>query len=132
MLKDYLPAEDASSGRKLMKAMGSFGVEKKIDKIVKTVFERYMPLLTFAIIEKPTLPIELVSAAMGGTSLEGSAKPMPHYLVKIQRDDDFVGRKDVMDQLDVLLYPKDKHNRVALVALGGMGSVLHFMPLTNS
>jgi len=34
-----------------MKAMGSFGVEKKIDKIVKAVFERYMPLLNFVTVE---------------------------------------------------------------------------------
>jgi hypothetical protein len=121
LIKDYLPAEHASSGRKLIKAVGSFGVEKKIDKIVKTIFERYMHLLIFATIETPTLPIELVSAAMGGTSLEGSAKLKPLYLVKIQRDDGFIGRKDEMDRLGVLLSPMDKHNRVALVALGGRG-----------
>jgi hypothetical protein len=51
LLKDYLPAEDVSSGRKLMKAMGSFGAEKKIGKIVKAIFERYMLLLNFATID---------------------------------------------------------------------------------
>ncbi len=29
LIRDYIPAEDASSGRKLIKAMGSFGVEEK-------------------------------------------------------------------------------------------------------
>lgn len=53
-----------------MKAMGSFGVEKKIDKIVKLISERYMPLLNFAAIDNPTLLVELVLAAMEGISLE--------------------------------------------------------------
>jgi hypothetical protein len=52
-----------------------------------------MPLHTFATIETPTLPIELVSAAMGGTSLEGSAKLKLYYLVKIQRYDDLLAEK---------------------------------------
>jgi hypothetical protein len=92
LLEAYLPAEDASSGGKLMKAMGSFGMEKKNDKIMKGIFERYMPFLNFVTIETGTLPIELLSTAMEGTSLEATAKPKPHYLVKVQRDDDFVGR----------------------------------------
>jgi hypothetical protein len=132
LLKDYLPAEDASSGRKLMKAMGSFGAEKKIGKIVKAIFERYMLLLNFATIETLTLPIDLVSAAMEGIPLKATLNPKPQYLVKIQRNNDFVGRKDVMDCLNALLSPLDKHNRVALGALGGMGPVLHFMAVTNS
>jgi hypothetical protein len=93
LLDDYLPKEDASSGRKIIKAMGSFGVEKKIDIVVKEVFERYMPLLNFAALDNQTLPAELISAAIKGTLLQAGAKQNPHFLLKIKRDDDFVGKK---------------------------------------
>lgn len=121
LLRDYLPVEDASSSRKLMKAMGSFGVEKKIDRLVKIVFERYMPLLNFAMSGTSMLPSELIPNAKEGASLESGGESKPHFLVKVQRDDDFVGRTDVIDRLNSLLSPVDKHNRVALIALGGMG-----------
>ena len=91
LLKDYLPAENASSCQKLLKAIGSIGLEKKIDKIVKAMFERFMPVLTLASIDNPNSPTKAIAAVMESTKLETTVKPKPHYLVKIQRDDDFVG-----------------------------------------
>ncbi len=91
--------------------------------LIPAVDEGKNILLNFANVETSSHPMELLGGAMESTSLEAPAKPSPHYLVKIQRDDDFVGRENVMDRLNTLLSSKSTHNRVALVALGGVGLV---------
>jgi hypothetical protein len=125
LLIDYLPSEDTSSSTKFLKAMGSLTTEKWIDKITKLIFKRYMPALTLATIDNPSLQMEVIKKAIETTSTESRAnlKPKPHFLVNVQRDDELVGRQDVIAQLNVLITPVERHNRVALVAMGGMGSV---------
>lgn len=125
LLHDYLPSEDASSSTKFLKAMGSLAIEKRIDKIMKLIFERYMPVLTLSTIDNQTLQTEVIKKAMETTSMESrvNLRQKPHFLVNVQRDDDFVGRQDIMSRLNALVNPVERHNRVALVALGGMGSV---------
>lgn len=45
----------------------------------------------------------------------------PLFMVNTHREGKLVGREDVMARLTSSLSQEDQHNRVALVALGGMG-----------
>jgi hypothetical protein len=48
--------------------------------------------------------------------------PEPLFMVPFFRNSDFVGRKDTLDQLEVLLSPEgDGQRRAALCGLGGIG-----------
>jgi hypothetical protein len=45
----------------------------------------------------------------------------PLFMVPFFRNPDFVGRQDVLDQLENLLIPGDDQMRAALWGLGGIG-----------
>ena len=47
--------------------------------------------------------------------------PVRHFMIPTVWSDDFIGRKDAMDRLDQVMYDDEKHRRVAIVGLGGIG-----------
>ena len=51
--------------------------------------------------------------------------PRPQAIVPFDRDDDFVGREEILEKLDAVFSQNDKHNRFSLHGLGGIGSAFH-------
>ena len=53
--------------------------------------------------------------AAGGTTSE------PHFMVPFSRSEDFVGRGDVLEKLEISFTVRDYQPRAALWGLGGIG-----------
>ena len=51
---------------------------------------------------------------------EGDA-PVRHFMIPAIWSNDFIGRKETMECLDKMMSDAEKHRRVALVGLGGIG-----------
>lgn len=65
---------------------------------------------------------QFVAPAAGLPTLLNEKRPRkPLFMVNIRREGELVGREDVMARLTSSLSQEDRHNRIALVALGGMG-----------
>lgn len=65
--------------------------------------------------------IERVEAYFTAPLNQSSAKIEPSSTVPFAQDPDFVGRQDVIAELDAKFASRASHTRVALVGLGGMG-----------
>lgn len=67
--------------------------------------------------------IESLKIAMSFMSVEQpeTQSPKTHFLVPVHWSDDFIGREEVIKDLNSRLCLKDRYCKVALVALGGMG-----------
>lgn len=114
LLDGVFPAADASTWEKGWKAAKSFRQEKKAQAIVNEI-ENYFQYLTLNDFQ-PVKPA-------GGSLLPPNEKEpqKPLFMVNISREGELIGREDIMARLTDGLSREDQHNRVALVALGGMG-----------
>ena len=108
------PPESASTWEKGWKAAKSFRQEKKAQAIVDEI-EKYFLYLMLNDFQS--------AKPVGGSLLlpnaEESQKPL--FMVNIHREGELVGRGDIMARLTDNLSREDHHNRISLVALGGMG-----------
>ena len=126
ILKKLVPPEGASKWRRGMSAISSLGYDRKVEGIVKAL-ESSMSLLThYHVATAPTaaqlttLAIRTPSAATKATP-ERPSIPRPYYEVPIVWSDDFTGRVEIMETLGTQLCQTNRHSRVALVGLGGVG-----------
>ena len=117
ILNSILPAQDASRLQKGLKALGSFRQESKIGKIM-TGIETDMKYLEWN--DFPSR-IEALTVTDDLSSLRILRPSKPLFMVGITRDDEFVGRRDAMERLTDKFSTGGTNNRIALVALGGMG-----------
>ena len=117
LLRGVFPAEGASAWEKGWKAAKSFKQEKKAQAIVDEIekYFLYLMLNDFQPV-KPAVDPRLLPPAKED---EGLQKPL--FMVNIHRDGKLVGRDDIMTRLTDGLSQDDQHNRLAVVALGGMG-----------
>ncbi|KAI9743760.1 MAG: hypothetical protein M1818_002493 [Claussenomyces sp. TS43310] len=117
ILNDLFPAKDASTLRKSLKALASFRQESKIEEIMNGI-EKDMQWLKWndfhPVTQTPFLPGNM-------SAVEDSPPKKTHFMVGISGDDEFIGREDLMKRVTEKLSTEGTHNRLALVALGGMG-----------
>lgn len=68
-------------------------------------------------------------AVAGASTIEQQAKhgPSPTSTVPFARDDNFVGREELLKSIDMVLLQPNRHNRFALTGLGGIGYVLVYL-----
>jgi nucleoid-associated protein YejK len=99
-----LPDEGDSSLQKSLKALTSLAKDKKVEEITSTL-RNYMSTLTHF-------------HASGIPALKRAPTMKAHFMVPFDRDTNFIGRKDILDELEAA-YAKEK--RVALSGIGGVG-----------
>jgi hypothetical protein len=68
-----------------------------------------------------TGPIERVDAYFTAPLEQPQPAVQPSSTVPFAKDSDFIGRQDVIEELDAKFASASSHTRVALLGLGGMG-----------
>jgi hypothetical protein len=104
-LAKTLPAEGDSKWIRAVKAFRSVSQEKDVQQIVKRL-QAYVSTLTYH------------QAAGSPKALSVRTKPL--FTVPFERDPNFVGRSDILEQADQKL---KAHGRAALAGIGGVGQV---------
>ena len=111
---------------KLQKAVNSLRHDKKVAEIAQALFLFLQSLTYYHVASAPTLD-DIAALLESVPRLDASATPTAskkiHHLVPVQSSEDFVGRKEVLADLESRLCLPEKHCRVALVGLGGVGWV---------
>lgn len=110
-----LPNAQDSSWKRGVKALASVGKEKKFVEVAHTLKE-YVQFLTYHQAAAGCLspPLEVPRSLVKESSVE------PVFLVPFERDDKFVGRSELVLEIDRRL---QVHRRVALAGIGGVGYV---------
>ena len=124
IFKDIMAEEGASKLKRGLMTIKSIRKDKEVKEIVQAL-DRFVAYLTHyhASERVTTREIESLRGAMSSMSVKQpeTQSPKTHFLVPVQWSDDFAGREEVMEFLDSRLCLEDRHSRVALVGLGGMG-----------
>ena len=124
IFKDVMAEEGASKLRRGLMTIKSIRKDKEVKEIAQAL-DRFVAHLTHYHASEgvTTREIESLRGAMSSMSVKQpeTQSPKTHFLVPVQWSDDFAGRKEVMEFLDSRLCLEDRHSRVALVGLGGMG-----------
>ena len=126
IFSDSMAQEGASSFRLILIAIKSKRKDKEVKEIAQALDRFVAHLVHYHVSEGVTSKeIDSLKLAMSSVSVENPEEPPPksqtHFLVPVQWSDDFAGREEVMVYLDSRLCLEDRHSRVALVGLGGMG-----------
>jgi len=110
-----LPNAQDSSWKRGIKAVASIGKEKKFLEVVQTLKE-YVQFLTYhqAVTGSLSPPLEVPRSLRRRSAIESV------FLVPFERDEMFVGRSDLVSEIDKRL---KAHRRVALAGIGGVGYV---------
>ena len=124
IFNDVMAEEGASKFKRGVMAIKSMRKDKEVKEIAHAL-DRFVAHLThYHTSEGVTLKeLESLKGAMSSISLNQheTQSPKTHFLVPVQWSDDFAGREEVLESLDSRLCLEDRHSRVALVGLGGMG-----------
>ena len=111
---------------KLQKAVSSLRHDKKVAEIAQALFLFLQSLTYYHVASAPTLD-DIAALLESVPRLNATATPTAckkiHHLVPVQSSEDFVGRKEILADLESRLCLPEKHCRVALVGLGGIGWV---------
>lgn len=108
---------------KFQKAISSLRQDKKVAEIAQALFLFLQSLTYYHVASAPTLE-DIAALLESVPRLNVTATPTApkiHHVVPIQSSEDFVGRKEVLADLESRLCLPEKHCRVALVGLGGIG-----------
>jgi hypothetical protein len=110
-----LPNAQHSSWKRGIKVVASIGKEKKFSEVVQTLKE-YVQFLTYHQAAAGSLspPLEVPRSLCTESTIE------PVFLVPFERDERFVGRSDLVSEIDKRLKAQ---RRVALAGIGGVGYV---------
>ena len=108
---------------KFQKAFSSLRQDRKVAEIAQALFLFLQSLTYYHVASAPTLDdiAALLESVPRLNVTATPAAPKTHYLVPVQLSEDFVGRKEVLADLESKLCLPEKHCRVALVGLGGIG-----------
>lgn len=124
IFKDVIAEVGASKFKRGLMAIKSMRKDKEVKEIAQAL-DRFVTHLTHYHASEgvTSRDIESLKGAMSSMSVEQLETQLPktHFLVPVQWSDDFAGRKEVMEFLDSKLCLEDRHSRIALVGLGGMG-----------
>ena len=126
IFSENMPQEGASSLKRVLMAIKSMRKDKEVKEIALALDRFVAHLVHYHVSEGVTAKeIDSLKFTMSSVSVEQPEEPLPksqtHFVVPVQWADDFTGREEVMVYLDSRLCLEDRHSRVALVGLGGMG-----------
>ena len=124
LFEDVMAEEGASKFKRGLMAIKSMRKDKEVKEIAQSL-DRFVAHLTHYHASEgvTSRDIESLKGAMSSMSVEQleTQSPKTHFLVPVQWSEDFAGREEVMEFLHSRLCLGDRHSRVALVGLGGMG-----------
>ena len=124
IFEKVLPQDNASKGERVWKGLMSLWQDKNVEQISQALL-RSLQSLTFShVVEAPT--IQEIQALIKNTSnmdlTPNSASALQiHSVVPTLSSNEFVGREEIMADLTSRLCLPEKHCRVAVVGLGGVG-----------
>ena len=127
ILEKVAPSPSHPEWKKSLKALTSCFHDKSVALIAASLSSSltainqyhgaYTATSTGKILQKLTAAVAVIPEK---DDSEGDA-PVRHFMIPTVWSDDFVGRKETMESLDKMMCDSDKHRRVALVGLGGIG-----------
>ena len=107
-----IPAENASTWNRRFKALSSLAHDKKVQHIAATI-EGYVQKLIY---HQVTCTLSVREPSQ---QFKPETKPRKLFMVKFDRDPDFIGREGILREIDERL--KMPRHRVAIVGIGGVG-----------
>lgn len=112
ILDKTLPSATASSWERRKKALLSLGKDRKVEEISEAL-DRYVQVLTFH---------QVISAGTSHPEAPPAYETLTFWLVPLDRNASFVGREDILRQIDLTFQVKEgSQPKVALYGLGGIG-----------
>jgi N-terminal domain on NACHT_NTPase and P-loop NTPases len=109
-----IPAENASTWNRSFKALSSLAHDKKVQQITSTL-EGYVQKLIY---HQVTNGLDQIRLLVREPSQKWKFKT-PLFMVKFDRDLNFIGREDVLKEIDER--HKMQRRRVAIAGIGGVG-----------
>ena len=128
LLANVLPKSGASSLERAVKALKSVKMESRVERHVDFI-RSYVNVLSAFLVARSDEGIEfLVDTAKGqqlsnqieeGKETTQLSTPNPIWMLEHEKDEDFVGRDDIMTDIDSRF--ENGARRVALTGIGGVG-----------
>ncbi|KAL8725609.1 MAG: hypothetical protein Q9166_007244 [cf. Caloplaca sp. 2 TL-2023] len=116
-----LPKEGSSKFHRGWRAIMSIRQDKRVEEISELIQKR-VSILTYHHVTMPTSSdIGPVSTGMAALSVGAEKRREAYSMVPVQWAEDFTGREEQMSALDSKLPQSERHVRVAIVGLGGIG-----------
>ena len=114
-----LPTKKDSSLRKGLKALTSLAHDKDVQRIT-TALDGYVQTLTYYTSNATYASNQVLQKAYQELKLNpDTTRRKPRFMVKFDQDPDFIGREDIMKEID------ERHGvgrpRVAIAGIGGVG-----------
>jgi len=122
IFQNVLPSKGASKWSRTLKAISSVRQDKKVKALTDRIWSDIQALAYHHASEGATAAeVACLASTMSKLSMSLPARKS-HFMVRYEKDEDFVGRDEVMKEIEGRFETK---NRVALAGIGGVG----FVPL---
>jgi hypothetical protein len=120
IFKNILPAERASKWTRSWKAISSVRQDKKVKVLADRIWDDVQALTYHHVSDNATAtqPATLVSTMSNVSIIPQPRKSV--FMVRYEKDDDFVGRDQIMKEIEDRFKTK---TQVALAGIGGVGYV---------
>ncbi|KAL8893195.1 MAG: hypothetical protein Q9192_005507 [Flavoplaca navasiana] len=118
-----LPRDGSSKFYRGWKAVISLKQDKKVEEISELIHKR-VQLLTYHHVAAPTsstMATDVLSTRIEAMQIANEKSSKIYSMIPVQWAEDFTGRQEEMSSLTSKLSQPNKHNRVAVVGLGGIG-----------
>ncbi|KAI4270298.1 MAG: hypothetical protein LQ337_006761 [Flavoplaca oasis] len=118
-----LPKDGSSKLHRGWKAAISLRQDKKVEEISELIQKR-VQFLTYHHVAAPqssAMATNVLSANIEAMHITNEKSPKIYSMIPVQWAEDFIGRHEQMSSLTSILSQPNKHHRVAVVGLGGIG-----------
>jgi hypothetical protein len=120
ILAKEIPLENDSTWSRRIKALSSLAHDKTVQQITSEL-ESHVKVLTYhQAMSSSDISGQLVlRGASQLLKLNTETEQEPYFMVKFDQDGNFIGREDILNEIDARLM--GKQHRVALAGIGGVG-----------
>ncbi len=124
IFEKVLPQDNASKGKRVWKGLVSLRQDKKVEEISQALWRSLQSLTLSHVVAAPT--IREIQALVENTqkmdiTLSSASAVQTYFVVPTLSSNEFVGREETMADLAIRVCLPEKHCRVAVVGLGGVG-----------
>ena len=124
IFEKVLLQDGASKGKRVWKGLVSLWQDKKVEEISQALWRSLQSLTLFHVVAAPTT--QEMQALVENTSTmdltpSSASVPQRYFTVPPLSSKEFVGREETMTDLAIRICLPEKHCRVAVVGLGGVG-----------
>ena len=124
IFEKVLPQDGASKGKRVWKGLRSLWHDKEVDRISQGLWRSLQSLTLSHVVTAPTsreIQALVESASKMDFIPKSTSAVQAYFEVPTLSSSDFVGREETMADLAIKLCLPEKHCRVAVVGLGGVG-----------